>query len=377
MVQYKKMPERMRIQMGTFISNIQIRRADIKETPDAEKIAEILTQGMDISPTSSEADADLAVMVSVCEDSPWITVCSDIINFDLDAQLAGAKRLSEELQTETLAILCLDSDYLALNLIDPMHKKDIWAACGRFPEGKAPRRSNYAAWAGYVADIEAFKGIMRKDYLFTEDCLMALENQLALPVLQAQARDDEPLENAQNYQFYYVVNNKEKNKQPPKFKFSGCAFWHDESSTPSASFLNWGRASKGIGVFITGPGIMNHTIHLRSVKLRCGKAYNQQREILPDLQEKEFQDGVYGLYTECPDIKIPEAIPMNLPSMRIGDLVFQRQITVTMKIACDDLENLPDDCGNLEIALMPLENWEGHEIVTVKRWFPKMYMNRG
>ena len=43
----------------------------------------------------------------------------------------------------------------------------------------------------------------------------------------------------------------------------------------------------------------------------------------------------------------------------------------------DDLENLPDDCGNLEIALMPLENWEGHEIVTVKRWFPKMYMNRG
>ena len=65
MVQYKKMLERMRIQMGTFISNIQIRRADIKETPDAEKIAEILTQGMDISPTSSEADADLAVMVSV------------------------------------------------------------------------------------------------------------------------------------------------------------------------------------------------------------------------------------------------------------------------------------------------------------------------
>ena len=102
--------------MGLSFSNIQIRRTE--NEPDFAQIAAILTEGRDISAVDSEEEADIMLSVFTMSDSPWITVCSDLIEGDFEELGAKARRLSETLQTQTLALACLDSDYFCMNLID-------------------------------------------------------------------------------------------------------------------------------------------------------------------------------------------------------------------------------------------------------------------
>ena len=145
--------------MGLFFSNIQIRRTE--NELDFAQIAAVLTEGRDLSAVDNEEEADIALSVFTVADSPWITVCSDLIEGDFEELGAKARRLSETLQTQTLALACLDSDYFCMNLIDAANGADLWAANGRMTEGKAPRRSSLAPWKRYVSDIEAFKRTMR------------------------------------------------------------------------------------------------------------------------------------------------------------------------------------------------------------------------
>ena len=167
--------------MGLFFSNIQIRRTE--NELDFAQIAAVLTEGRDLSAVDNEEEADIALSVFTVADSPWITVCSDLIEGDFEELGAKARRLSETLQTQTLALACLDSDYFCMNLIDAANGADLWAANGRMTEGKAPRRSSLAPWKRYVSDIEAFKRTMRGKYVFAEACLDGLEPLLSLPVL--------------------------------------------------------------------------------------------------------------------------------------------------------------------------------------------------
>lgn len=202
--------------MGLSFSNIQIRRTE--NELDFAQIAAVLTEGRDTSAVDSEEEADIMLSVFTMSDSPWITVCSDLIDGDFEELGAKARRLSETLQTQTLAMVCLDSDYFCMNLIDAANGADLWAANGRMTEGKAPRRSSLAPWKRYVSDIEAFKRTMRGKYVFAEECLDGLEPLLSLPVLQGEAGGDELPEDAGIHRFYYVLNRQENKKVPPKFK---------------------------------------------------------------------------------------------------------------------------------------------------------------
>ena len=95
--------------MGLFFSNIQIRRTE--NEPDFAQIAAVLTEGRDLSAVDNEEEADIMLSVFTMSDSSWITVCSDLIDGDFEELGAKARRLSETLQTQTLAMVCLDSDY--------------------------------------------------------------------------------------------------------------------------------------------------------------------------------------------------------------------------------------------------------------------------
>lgn len=112
--------------MGLSFSNIQIRRTE--NEPDFAQIAAVLTEGRDTSAVDSEEEADIMLSVFTMSDSPWITVCSDLIDGDFEELGAKARRLSETLQTQTLALACLDSDYFCLNLIDAANGAGLWAA---------------------------------------------------------------------------------------------------------------------------------------------------------------------------------------------------------------------------------------------------------
>lgn len=138
--------------MGLSFSNIHVRMERSLDEALAGRIAEILMRGADAEPVADASEADVMVRVCAGKDSPWVTVLADSIDDDLEEQLLKTRALSEALEARTLAIACSDSDYLCLNLVDAKTKTDIWAAHGKFPFGKAPRRSNPAAWKAYVKD---------------------------------------------------------------------------------------------------------------------------------------------------------------------------------------------------------------------------------
>ena len=168
--------------MGSWFSNLQIRLTEPEHPFAADRIADLLTQTLDLSLTDKN-DADIAITILIPENSQWLTVTSDLIDGNTDSLLHAAKNISEELKTEVLAISCFDSDYLFLNLIDFQNELDAWASCGRYPDGKAPRKSNFNAWKTHVSDASAFRRIMRAKYILAEECLSAIEPLLSLPVL--------------------------------------------------------------------------------------------------------------------------------------------------------------------------------------------------
>ena len=141
--------------MGYSYSNIQLKKGSLPIDP--EKIAEKLAAEYRLKRTESRDDADVTVAIGPENADPWITIVSDIFDEDLEKSCSIAKALSEEYLTEAIAISCFDSDYLCLNLLDVQNNVDAWAACGCFPEGKAPRRSNIAAWKAYIPDVEAMR----------------------------------------------------------------------------------------------------------------------------------------------------------------------------------------------------------------------------
>lgn len=357
--------------MGLSFSNIQIRRTE--NEPDFAQIAAVLTEGRDTSAVDSEEEADIMLSVFTMSDSPWITVCSDLIDGDFEELGAKARRLSETLQTQTLAMVCLDSDYFCMNLIDAANGADLWAANGRMTEGKAPRRSSLAPWKRYVSDIEAFKRTMRGKYVFAEECLDGLEPLLSLPVLQGEAGGDELPEDAGIHRFYYVLNRQENKKVPPKFKSNIISYHYMYFKGFEENVLgvnNQGGKSKGVGVWLSGPCIWKHEFRVTKTMLQMRGTRDEWRFIPIEMKEVTTADGVSGLYGECADLRIPPAVPEGLPWKRKMDMEAQRQICIRFSLEKDQAKDDADAYGDLHITIIPLQNVSG-QFSWVMTCYPK------
>lgn len=357
--------------MGLSFSNIQIRRTE-KEL-DFAQIAAILTEGWDTSAVDSEEEADIMLSVFTMSDSPWITVCSDLIDGDFEELGAKARRLSETLQTQTLAMVCLDSDYFCMNLIDAANGADLWAANGRMTEGKAPRRSSLAPWKRYVSDIEAFKRTMRGKYVFAEECLDGLEPLLSLPVLQGEAGGDELPEDAGIHRFYYVLNRQENKKVPPKFKSNIIPYHYMYFKGFEENVLgvnNQGGKSKGVGVWMSGPCIWKHEFLVTKTMLQMRGARDEWRFVPIEMKEATTADGVSGLYGECADLRIPPAVPEGIPWKRKMDMEAQREICIRFSLEKDQAKKDAEEYGDLQVTMIPLQNVSG-QFSWVMTCYPK------
>lgn len=346
--------------MGLFFSNIQIRRTE--NEPDFAQIAAVLTEGRDTSAVDSEEEADIMLSVFTMSDSPWITVCSDLIDGDFEELGAKARRLSETLQTQTLALACLDSDYFCMNLIDAANGADLWAANGRMTGGKAPRRSSLAPWKRYVSDIEAFKRTMRGKYVFAEECLDGLEQLLSLPVLQGEAGGDELPEDAEIHRFYYVLNRQENKKVPPRFNYNlpSCHYVYFEGNKENViGFLNQGGKSKGVGVWLSGPCIWKHEFRATKTMLQMRGAHDEWQFVPIEMKEATTADGVSGLYGECADLRIPPAVPEGLPWKRKMDMEARRAIRIRFSLEKDQAKKDAEEYGDLQVTMIPLQNVSG------------------
>lgn len=343
--------------MGSWFSNIQIKCADARDSLSAEHIVQMFAQKHNLEKADKEV-ADMELAVFRPQNSSWMTVVSDLIDGDAEILLALAKEISRELKTEVLAISCFDSDYLFLNLLDVQNGVDAWASCGSFPGGKAPRRSNFAAWKASIGDMESFRTAMRSKYTFAEECLYAVEPLLGLPV--AQSMRGEP-DSAEAVHVYFKYSQKEERVCPPAF---GCRireiFYRVGENPNVVSFQNQGGASRGVAVCFTGPCIHDRQAEVTSVCLQLHDHRGEWVFVPVNLQMIEFSDGIQRLYGECRDVRIPPAVSEKLPLKKKMDLEFQRSISIRFSVTDKGRAGNADNrLGDLHVVAIPLQNFSG------------------
>lgn len=341
--------------MGLSFSNIHVRMERSLDEALAGRIAEILMRGADAEPVADASEADVMVRVCAGKDSPWVTVLADSIDDDLEEQLLKTRALSEALEARTLAIACSDSDYLCLNLVDAKTKTDIWAAHGKFPFGKAPRRSNPAAWKAYVKDDAHFAQTLRASSVFAEDALFDLVAELALPAEQAFYMEGEIPKDAQIFQFGYKLAEK-TNGEPPRFQirkaWDGMYFKNEQC----VAFVNKGGASKGVIVMLTGACIQAHEVKVEKVEVEYHLKKGKCARVPVEVKERIADDGIRWLRGTCPELPIPPAVKDSLPWRKKHEMEGQRDITVRCTLApAKELEQY----GDFQITLVPKENIDG------------------
>ena len=340
--------------MGLSFSNIQVYMECPLDEALAGRIAEILMRGTDAEPVADASEADVVVRVCAGKDSPWVSVLADSIDDDLEEQLLKTWALSEALEARALAIACFDSNYLCLNLVDAKTKTDIWAAHGKFPFGKAPRRSNPAAWKAYVKDDAHFAQTLREPSVFVEDALFDLAAELALSAEQARCMEGEIPEGARVFQFGYRAKETE-GETPPRFEMYVRQIYY-KPGTECIPFLNKGAASKGVAVALTGECIREHQIKVEKIELQFHSKRGEWVHIPLHLEETIYDDGSCWLMAECPEFCIPPAVKDSLPWKKKQDLEFQRAVIVRLLLAPD---RETEEYGALQVTLIPMKNHDG------------------
>lgn len=344
--------------MGLSFNNVHVCLKEELSEETGRRIAEILLRGMKATQVSDASEADISISMYREKGSPWLTIASDVMEEDLDRQLRITKDLSGELDTNVLAIACFDSDYLCFNMVDAGNHVDLWAACGRFPYGKTPRRSSPAAWKKYVADLEHFKQLLRHSSAFAEDCLSDVAAELSLPAGQARCFDCDASPDLQVLRFDYRIEGGKET--PPAFRLHSPQAYYDIGTPQLIGFLNTGASAKGVTVFLTGPSIREHQVNVEKVELQYGYHPNDLEHLWSfrsvELREVTFSNGLSGLIGDCPEIRIPAAVKKDLPQKKKMDMEFSRCIYVRLLLsACTQTETF----GHLQVTLIPTKNYAG------------------
>ena len=351
--------------MGLSFNNIQLR---IPGAFDAKAMAARLTAGKGLIPAESADEADIRILVLKQPGSRWVTVASDLFDSDPEAAQNTSRELAQVFGCPALMAGCFDSDYLYLNLLDPAHKVDVWAANGRFPDGRAPRRSNFAGWKGYVSDVERFRQAMRQRHVFAEDCLPEVAPLLGIPAEQLSCLPEDKIEGAESSVFFFRAESGAAAAEPPRFEAGIHNTYYQLGAGPVlASFINQGGASRGVGVAFGGPCFDRRKVSIERLQLQTHDRRGQWVLTPVELNKTTDASGRSWMYGECPSLPIPEAVPATLPPKAKQDKEFQRAITVrftagnhpkkTSEIALDD---------DMYIVLIPLANRSGQKGVCLQ-----------
>lgn len=344
--------------MGTYFSNLQIRKTKELDTDKIKEAVSALMEKSQYKVVSNKEEADVTVTI-YNGGSPWVSVFSDGIEiYDDKACEALLKPLSAELDTDVMAVSCLDSDYLFLNLVNESEKINAWANVGSHPEGRFPRRTVFSLWKNKVSDLEKFKSIIRKEYDFAEEALEHAQALFGLPAVQGSICEDslEEIENRSFFTYlYFSLPDFEKRKEPtelkiPRFSLTPCKI--GENSIVCA--INTGGSSRGIAIAFTGDYVENEDITFTDVKLEYGFDKTPAKEIPVQLCKREIAKGKWAYCAEIPDFLIPDKVNPDLPPKRKADLEFAREIGIRFT-PLGNPKKLLDIC----VHLIPLGNPQG------------------
>lgn len=344
--------------MGSWFSNIHIRKNGIAtERTIEERICKLMASKHYL-PCKSENDADGSVAIVASEECRWISIYSDALLLEDPSKCAEIMELlSSELHTDVLGISCFDSDCLYLNLINTEDKTDAWIRIGSASEFGIKRRSGISAWKKKVFDFGAFSECAKKKYILAEDFLTEVEPNLALPA----ARSAASYEYLQDFDLvrmakflYFKLPEEMKVKDPVKLVS------HKQSLTPC--FLdkpsvvygtNVGGESRGLSVYFLGPYVEHDELTFSDVCFV--KIKNNRKEHIPiELTKVQLSDGQWAYYYHDPDFRIPPKVDQRLPKRKQERLEYERSIIVGFVP-----HGNPRKILDVTVVLVPDENPEG------------------
>lgn len=172
--------------MGQFFTNIHIRKIDTFDVDIMKEylIEEMKKQGFEV--LSDESAADAALNIYAPKESDWISICSDLIDFEnAEDSKKFITPLSEKFSTDVMSVGCFDSDYLFVNLMNENEKIDGWINIGRYEDMPFLRRTALAAWKKRIKEIDILKEIVHTEYVFAQEAMEALGEFMNLLYQQA------------------------------------------------------------------------------------------------------------------------------------------------------------------------------------------------
>lgn len=304
--------------MGYSFTNLQIRCAD---RFDPDEIAR-LTACEGWEPVDDADQADVSTAVYTLANSPWVTVRSDAFEEDADALIEAAKRISQALGADALAIYCFDSDYMFLNLVNPGKKLDLWANGGSTAAlgMTGVRRSNFRAWKDHVTSVDDFRKAMKESRVFEEECLYDLEGVLSLPPAQSLGGIGNIPDDIKVHWYYYRASAPRAQGEPPSLSFrypmSYCAL---DGQEYLFSVYNYGGPTVGMTVIIEG------VESVENAKIQTLDRKGHWVLTPADFHSLVREDGTRALRALLFDLPLP-AIDRNLPPRKLQKVEFERGV---------------------------------------------------
>ena len=175
--------------MGATFENIQLRtEKDIHSVVNAIT-ASMLDKGYTIC---DKDEATYTFALARNDGSDWYAIYSDIIG-DLEDSKELLEPLSKALDCDALMVLCFDSDFLLLNLVNASEQLDIVTGVGDFESYGIDSIDDIELWHDKIDAFDEFKSIIESasdDFECAEDVLSDIAEPLVLPIEQSFASLD-------------------------------------------------------------------------------------------------------------------------------------------------------------------------------------------
>lgn len=340
--------------MGYSFSNIHIKKQEnitlqqVKET----MLGYFAKNSYQLVDKKSEADFALYILEP---DSRWYSACCDAIDFsDSQSIRTICEPISSELHTDVIASSCFDSDFLFLNLINMEQNVDAWVGFGHDESNSFHRKNSFRAWNSKVSDIESFKQILKKQYVFAEEAWNDIEPLLQMQQYQGTFSQDCLDEFREGLiSVLYFRSTSEKNEREPaklsiqNYDLMPCKIGKDKI----ISAVNLGGASKGIGIAFSGSYVETNEISFRDVQIEYHFDRHPRKIIPLTLERIRTVDNRWIYYATVPDFPIPEGVKEGLPAKRSMDEIFKRSFGVRFTP-----EGNPRKCLDICIHFIPLSN---------------------
>lgn len=343
--------------MGVFFSNIQVKKSDSFSKDDliVSLSENLYSKGYKKLETSENAEVE--VMIYCSPKSEWISVTSDIYDFnnENDTRLA-IEYISGKLDTYVIAAACIDSDYAFMHLIGSNNGTDGWINSETAYDGmKKPRRTSVAPWKKVVNNFDAFKVATKEKYVFAEDMFCNVAENLGMQPEQCMfcTCDDDLLDEKYITRLYFEAHGDIKN-EPPKLKIGSFDSTVCIADVNKVVFVNnKGGRSKGVAVMFTGEYIENNEIEIYNATFESNYG-SENRKVVPiNFTKRKTQDGKCVLWWEDKKFQIPPAINEAMPIMKKVQLEFKKQFGIRFFVRGNERKFL-----DVKVYIIPLENYQ-------------------